>query len=590
MKQPFIATKLGTPLLVSGLITLICMVFPYGINANTLVFEDNFDTDLEKWQPTRDDGSMWEVVDGAVEVSIPTRSTITELIPKDQYWSPEWKNILFTYQITPIEGVDRNTSFGWHSLRQWFELHFVQHLLNIVQVDNGTVPLNVFEDFTMENGVTYNVAIKIDTDQLTVSVDDNVISQQHLSEEFSGGKIGLKAGTGAVYPTKLRYDNVSVYDLDQEQESILSVPLFKQTDPAWAENEYNHAKAWDENPTIGRWGCLTSSIAMLFNYYGATSLPDGTALTPDSLNTWLSLQPDGYIGNGLVSWGAVTRLSKILNQQTGTPAFEYSLDKRKSTQASLDFIAKNQPSIIDVGGHFVVGTGVKGNDLVINDPAYTYSLVSQHQDGVQSTRLLQPSNTDLSYLFVAHQPELKVSILDQNGLTVENLTSFTERLSSYGDPKKSSALKVNQVAKPEDGTYQVAISADQIQKYDLTIYTYDEDANVTDLSVSGWASKDPLVFEIVYASEGPSEISFQPDHSTLRQALLEVQEQGFFFKSRLYKLLDRIALRAETGHERLQERRLRQIQRLLIAMRKWIDPTGLAYLQSVVRLLIEQLV
>jgi hypothetical protein len=66
---------------------------------------------------------------------------------------------------------------------------------------------------------------------------------------------------------------------------------------------------------------------MVFKYNGVKKLPNGKELNPDTLNNWLITQKDGYIGNGMVNWLALSRLSKqaiSINNITEFDALEYN--------------------------------------------------------------------------------------------------------------------------------------------------------------------------------------------------------------------------------------------------------------------------
>jgi len=59
------------------------------------------------------------------------------------------------------------------------------------------------------------------------------------------------------------------------------------------------------------------------NFHEINKMLDGGVANPSSINTWLLSQPDGYIDSGMVNWLAITRLTKVINEQYSTPKFEY---------------------------------------------------------------------------------------------------------------------------------------------------------------------------------------------------------------------------------------------------------------------------
>jgi hypothetical protein len=497
-------------------ILAISLVKP--IFAQEVVFEEDFSSGtLDRWEPTRDDGSLWSVVDGAAEAYVRRGSTITELVPKDIYWNTDWKNISYTYDFTPISGSDKNTSFGWEDSWHWFEIHFSGDTMQLVRRQDRYTPVSVYQAFSMQNGVTYAMEIRLEDDQISIFANDELIvtTTYHGYQNIgNGGKIGIKAGTGHVAPTHVRYDNITVTLLDQQNttDTVLPLPGYKQTDPQWADNEYDHATSWSTNPTMSRWGCLVTSITMVMNYHGMTTFTDGTPITPASLNQWLTAQPDGFVGEGLVMWSAVTRLTRQLSDAFGTPKLEYSRIAGDSLQPSIDAISSQEPTVLQVAGHFIAASGYTADkqDLIIEDPGYNYSHLSNHESGLLSTRLLTPSFTDLSYIYVMHDPTISVSLVDESGNQLTNVESFTEQLSEY-EGNQTQQIQVSQIAKPSSGQYYLQVENNQLdQPFDLSIFAYDDEANLVDLSVKNIDVDYPFTLQIDYsktAAEGTTTIA-----------------------------------------------------------------------------------
>lgn len=575
---------LGLVLMVMALVAFK----PYSAQAQTTVLSDDFSNGLTKWQPTRDDGTMWQIVNGAVEATVTKAATITELVPKDQYWSTEWKNITFSYDLTPLQGVDRNTSFGWESIKRWFEIHLVSGVLNLVRVEDGQVPLNIFDQYPMTNGQTYHVSITLQDQNISVKVNGELVTEATYQNYVSqGGKIGLKAGTGAVYPTKLRYDNVQVV-WNKPADTQLSVPLFKQVDQLWKDLVYDHATTWSAQPTIGRYGCLVSSIAMVMNYHGLNKMADGALVTPAALNSWLTNQPDGFIGEGLVNWQAVTRLTKQLSDKFGTPKLEYSRVAGSGLTSTIDFIKKKYPSILEVSGHFLVGTGFTFDqkDVLINDPAYTYDKLSQHSSGLLSTRLLTPSHTDLSYLVVSHTEVLTVNVTKADGSAVTGLETFTEQLSADGGQPQTTKISVQQLAKPDTGEFMVTVSQPKAGPFKLTVYAYDQLANLTDLSLTGWVGLTPQRYTIQFqkTAGSSSTISSKIDWQVFRQVIAQTNASGSFLRKNMYDQLSSLVDHAEQEEPAKQLQRVKQLEKVLTAFNtNWLTPQTLNYLQHILQ-------
>lgn len=559
------------------------------IKAQTVVFSDDFSQGLDKWEPTRDTGTSWQIVNGSVEATVSTRATITELVPKDQFWNSDWKDITFSYELTPLQGVDRNTSFGWESLQRWFELHFVNGILNLVRVEDGQVPLDIFEQYPMNNGQTYQVSITLRQQEISVTVNNEQIASTTYDEYVSqGGKIGLKAGTGSVYPTKVRYDNVKVI-WHQGADTQLSVPMFKQHDSSWGNTIYDHGTKWSDQPTISRWGCLISSIAMVMNYHGLDSMLDGTAVTPATLNSWLTAQPDGYLHGGLVNWSAVTRLTKQISDRYGTPKLEYTRIAGADLSPSINFIQKSFPSILEVTGHFLVGKGFTNNqdDLLINDPAYTYQKLSQHSTKLKSTRLLTPSHTDLSYLVISHDPLLSIQIRDRNGDEISGLETFTETVNAISEDPESRSAVIHQIAKPNDVELELSVSQSEVGPFKLTIFAYDQAANLTDLSLTGWAGTNPQKYLIKYQKQGAqkSSITSLITWQYFQEVVTQLESDGLFLRKTIFQQLINIAQLAETEPAAKQLQRVKQLEKMCAAFSTWFSDDTRNYLAYLLKML-----
>ncbi|HEX7017728.1 MAG TPA: C39 family peptidase, partial [Patescibacteria group bacterium] len=539
---------------------------------------------------------LWSIVDGQAEANVPNRSTIIEMVPKDEFWNSEWRNIEYEFDFTPLQGVDRNISFGVIDNSNWYEFHFLENSYELVRVENGSVPFRVNHPFRLENGKTYKMNIRLKDGNIQLLINDQLIIDQDdwSYNDGSIGKIGIKAGTGAIAPTRLRYDNIIVRSLDAPTQDgkQLEYTHFKQSDPVWKNDIYDTATEWSQVPTMNRWGCAVTSLAMIMHYHGLTTMPDGSPVTPAALNNWLTTQADGYVKDGLVNWIAGTRLTRLISEQYGTPKLEYrwSGDTTLTTVASE--IAADKPSIIEIAGHFLTVNGVTGDgtDLYIKDPAYDYTKFSQHQTELLSSRLFQPSHTDLSYLFMAHQPGLKVTLMDANHQPVSNLESFTDYLQ---DPtgessEKTDPTQIHQLAQPESGTYYLTVSQQEFGPYAFQFFAYDVAANPTALHHTGMVGPQPLTFTIRYERQGTSTIAHTMNFTQFRADLKLVKDQGHFWQKASYKVLDKMAAWGEASTSaKKQQHYARLLSVLVKAHRNLITTDGHTYLTQQVTALNE---
>lgn len=283
----------------------------------------------------------------------------------------------------------------------------------------------------------------------------------------------------SVYKTEL---NISV-DPD------LDVPLFKQNDPAWGFQIYDTANLWSPNKTgIDRWGCAMTSAAMVFNYHKITKLPDGQNLDPGTLNSWLKSQPDGYVGEGLVNWNALSRLSKLSKSQN--PEFTYhALENYRvggfaKTQLEQD-LENDIPGILEVPNHFVVGKGIDGDSVIIHDPFYARTDLTEYGDTFKSLRRFVPSNTDLSSVLLIAREGTEISMIDKNGNIIGEGYVQEPIHDDVGGGQTPKTYIIYEVKKPNSGNYSIKITARGTNQYELKQYLYDADGNVKVLSVLG---------------------------------------------------------------------------------------------------------
>lgn len=550
------------------------------IQAEEILFSEDFSQGLEKWQPTRDDGSYWTVVDERAIVTIPFGSTISEMVPKDPYWDPSWKNISYQLDFTPLVGTDKNISFGFQDTCNWYETHFTDTFVNLVRLKDCIVPFGVSHEFSMHNGQTYHLEIRFLNGLISLYIDQVLVSEdQDWSFNQNYGKIGLKAGTGASYPTVLAYDNIQVTSLDQIE---LGVSGLKQTEPEWQDEIYDSAEKWSDQPTIHRWGCALVSLTMILQYHGISFLPDGTSVTPATLNAWLRQQPDGYLGQGIVNWAAAMRLTRLISEQFQTPKLEYKVVKDTTLTTAIAEITNHKPVILQLDGHFLVADGVTRDqeDVFIKDPAYGYDRFSQHQAELLSTRTFQPSHTDLSYFVIAHSANMNVTLTDEQGHTPSALQSLTETLTDPVDgSQQRTTLEEKIMAQPSAGTYLLTISQSQLGPFNFQFFVYDAAGTVTTLSQEGWLGPQAQTYRLTYDRSGSRPIlrptlTWDQFHQDLRQ----VKRQGGFGTWSAYWLLDQTISWAKVNkrHSPVEYTRLLALQ--LYVYRPWILTNQYRYL------------
>lgn len=451
------------------LISLISsLVFSPAVFAQSVLFSDSFETGLDNWQPVRDDGRFWKITNQALEAYIPFRSTITELLPIDQVWPADTKNIELSMKFYPIQGVDKNISFGYKDAQNWYELHITNSFTEIVKVKNGATAWVEHTGATLPNGVVYDLILRFNNGLVTLLINGQElfsIADPHFIAEF--GKIGLKASTGGVFPTRIIFDDVIVKSLDALGDFSLKVPLLIQTDPDWAETEYDTASTWldhaNVSPNFKDWACNLMAQVMLLRYHGISQLPDGSELNPLNYNQWL-LDNNGYINSpytGNISRHSPSYLSSLVSQSLGTNKLEYSYVNQNMIPRAIEAIKNGQPVILQLDGHFVIADGYTEDeqDLLIKDPAYNIEKLSEHPLQLLSLRLYTPSQTDLSYFSIHTDPSTEVVFSDSPSLIIN---TYEEALRPAGATSQSGPVtKIIDIAKPTDANINILVKNPQ---------------------------------------------------------------------------------------------------------------------------------
>jgi hypothetical protein len=497
--------------------------------AQQVLFEDDFEEGFSKWVSVRGNDGLWEVIDGQARARIEERFTIIELVPDDAYWDETWQNYEFLLDYTPVEGTDRNLGFGFESTSTLFDVHFFRNGYEMLGFKDGTQILKETGNLALQNNQTYRVSIILDKAQITIKFDDQVIIDT-INPSYDGhyGKISLKASTGNIAPTEIWFDNILVQTLGGDW--ILDIPLYKQNDSLWADLEYDHASTWTDQPTIRRWGCALSSMVMILHYHGIETFPDGvTEITPPTLNDWLLTQPDGYLGEGLLNWMAVSRLTWLISTKLDTPKLEYQWLNFENPQHIIADLKNNLPSIIKTAKHFLVASGFnqEETDLFVTDPYFDRNQLPEDQE-ILSSRHFYPSQTDLSYLLITADPTLNIEISD----SVNTWQNYQENLTAINNQNPQTAgvgktLQLYQTAKPLTSEIELQLSQPNYAPYQFQVYVYGTNGNVEILEETGFVGPTPQIYSLQY----------QPNQSPILQKVVEnkwdhlIQETNLLYEN-----------------------------------------------------------
>lgn len=485
------------------------------IKANQVIYQQDFSnsTEIENWDTIYNYGNNrwgvcldtaqpanWQIKDEWMGIILDGTSCTTIISPAKQVILSQYSSYTFEVDVRFDESVDmdRNILFAWSDENNWYDLKFYGSGVHLEKFVNGTMHAlkNSQNTFPFVKNQIYHIKIFYSAQTRTIQVSINeqtVIETADLAPYITTPiTFGLKTALGGGRSVAF-FDNllITTNDLsngtstEDETKKSISVPLVKQTNLQWAETEYDHATEWSENKTtIKRWGCALTSMVMILKYYGIDVLPNGQVINPLSLNNWLNNQPDGYIGNGLFNWLAITRLTKQISDILGTPKLEFSRQIGESLEPTIDQINLLQPTILNIIGHFLVGNGYYKNkqDLIISDPAYSYQNLNEHQSELLSTLIFTPSHTDLSYIQIVTDENTELTIENSQGKLLPT-SSYFESLGSYDElneeEKEVNQQKVYLLAKPNSDSYRLTFTHTAQSPIHFSLYTYDQSGNVS---------------------------------------------------------------------------------------------------------------
>lgn len=250
-------------------------------------------------------------------------------------------------------------------------------------------------------------------------------------------------------------------------------PYLSQKDPLWKDVVYDNASVWagDQANTIERWGCAITSVAMVLREYGV-KMPNGDEANPDKINDWLLSQPDGYIGNGLLNWLAISRMTRE-SRESGHA--DKDLEFTKSFASPSDELTAGLFPIIDEGGHFVTLFDQSEDSYLLNDPNNATRSSKLKSELIRSVNTYYPSNTDLSYIMIVTDPLIDINAT-YSGSAVG--TKYDEEISDDVGSGGTGPGRILYIPKPSAGDYTLTVSNTKSDEGPIKIYSYDTNGNV----------------------------------------------------------------------------------------------------------------
>ena len=450
-------------------------------------FNDDFSTNLNKWELVNGSWNYWQINNQALHATILQSRKLSTIVPKNEFWQAmEEYEVDFIFKV--FDSTDKNFVIGMRDASNFYDFHFYNNQLIVEDIRNGTSFHSINIPFVLELNKDYLVHILYSKEKIELSINDQKIFQtdQFWLPPLYGGKFGLKVSTGSIASSKAYFDQVEIKEIDSKN------ILFKQNDMNWGTEIYDHADDWSEHPDISNWGCALASVAMLLRAYGYYSLPNGNVLNPLFLNQWLLEQEDGYVADGLVNWLAISRLSKILSDKSGNelPKLEFNYFKNNEAEI-LSKLQENLPNsegqIATDGKHFFLVSKYLSelHEFMIKDPLYEQELLSQKTEPIESLRIFTPSMTDLSYLMIVLPKEFSFILNNEAGDVLET-TSFIEQIETT-DEIMGSEYQIIYYSKPNSALFNLIINSNAFNQElidKVQIFLYQSNGNVQQIKLN----------------------------------------------------------------------------------------------------------
>ncbi len=604
LKRNIYLTKFAR-VLISGILFLGQLWAAQPAFAASILFQDHFDQNsLTHWQVVRNqewadpmqpclyqnNTAKWIPQNGWLSISIDGPHCSTEIIPNflDLSRINDYQ-VDFDLQIHETTLADRYLLFSWQDENNQYVVHLFDSIVILQKnLHNWLTILENSLRYQFWANQIYHITLFFHQGRdMALQINhQQIIDYPDTPGTYAGFKtVGLAAGVSTNSRSMTSFSNFVVKSLDPG--ISLQIPLLKQTDDRWNQLEYDSAKKWSSLPTISRWGCALTSMVMILHYYHIDFLLNNYYITPATLNDWLLAQPDGYVGDGNLNWLAVTRLTWQIHQRFNTPKLEFVRLAADLTNAKNE-IEQQRPVIIPIHDHFIVADGVTPDeqDLFVEDPYYNVQLFSKYQTQPLAIDTFIPSYTDLSYLFLAHQPGITVNLYDQTGQAVSQFAGYQSQIASDDQSMENFPVDSDSVAasnsattstvshspstiehllaKPSSGNYVLEISADQPNVYPLQFFSYDQAGEPTNFSQSTYLTQTPKYFLFNYSgTTQPPQLTPIIEWQTFREDLKTGQKlQQFTDLAIPYQLDSEAQFAAKSGPSR-QRRYLSQLQALL---------------------------
>jgi hypothetical protein len=287
-------------------------------------------------------------------------------------------------------------------------------------------------------------------------------------------------------------------------------------------------RPYDQQPgqSISSKGCALTSLAMALAYAGVTTLPDGNALNPLTLNNFLNSSPEltqlvnsweqshgfGGVETGMtvtgftqthgMNWDTDTRYATDFGKlkfNTFGPIKDSTSNPDGAHQLLDEALcgASPHPVIVAVTGsngtypgHFVLVTGRDGDSYTIADPATgTMRTLDDYNDKFQTRGSIVDPTGDISSLIFLSDNNTSLLITDENknrtgldplsGTVLQQIPGsayFVDRITDGDAPGQTEPEShIANIFQPAQGNYLVVVTGLRQGPFTLNINAFSQD-------------------------------------------------------------------------------------------------------------------
>jgi hypothetical protein len=190
----------------------------------------------------------------------------------------------------------------------------------------------------------------------------------------------------------------------------------------------------------------------------------------------------------------------------------------------------------------------------------------------------------LSFINLAHDTSIQVDFTNELGDIPENYQQYKQFLTGFVSHTQSPEYNLHEISKPNSGNYQIKITSNSNlpQYFKITIFTYDIDANLSNLTYEGIAGsqENPTILTIHYDKNGSSSLSSNANYELLLADIHNLFNQNKITKHYVLFELNKLTLAAINSQAENKLRYINAITSTINWFSNYIDDSAMEILSK----------